>query len=100
MLTFEGIEDAAAREVAEETGLTGLTFIAQLGGVEIPLVEAGGPSVTTYVHLSAPVGGPREWEHRVGGDGDDAGLTFRCRWARLPLGFDLAGGQGVYLDAL
>jgi 8-oxo-dGTP pyrophosphatase MutT (NUDIX family) len=100
MLPFEGIEDAAAREVAEEVGLTGLTFVAQLGGVEVALGEPGGPSVTTYVHLSAAAGGPAEWEHRVDGDGEDAGMTFRCRWTPLPLDFELAGGQDVYLDAL
>jgi hypothetical protein len=27
-------------------------------------------------------------------------MTFRCRWERLPLSFELAGGQGVYLDAV
>jgi 8-oxo-dGTP pyrophosphatase MutT (NUDIX family) len=97
MLPFEGIEDAAAREAHEEVGLTGLGFAAQLGGVEIALGEPGGPSVTTYVHLTAPAGGPSSWDHVVTGDGEDAGMTFRCRWEPLPLGFELAAGQGVYL---
>jgi 8-oxo-dGTP pyrophosphatase MutT (NUDIX family) len=100
MLPFEGIEDAAAREVAEETGLAGLRFRAQLGGVEARLGEPGGPTVTTYVHLAAPSDGASEWAHTVTGDGEDAGMSFRCRWARLPLDFELAGGQGVYLDRL
>jgi 8-oxo-dGTP pyrophosphatase MutT (NUDIX family) len=100
MLPFEGIEDAAAREVAEEVGLSGLTFVAQLGGVEIPLGEPGGPSVTTFVHLVAVADVPSSWEHRVTGDGEDAGMTFRCRWAPMPLEFELADGQGAYLDAV
>ncbi|HSS67534.1 MAG TPA: NUDIX domain-containing protein [Nocardioidaceae bacterium] len=100
MLPFEGIEDAAAREVAEEVGLTGLTFVAQLGGVEVALGDPGGPSVTTFVHLSAPVGGPASWEHQVTGDGEDEGMTFVCRWASLPLDVELAGDQGAYLDAI
>jgi ADP-ribose pyrophosphatase YjhB (NUDIX family) len=100
MLPFEGIEAAAAREAAEETGLSGLGFVAQLGGSEVPLGEPGGPSVTTYVQLTASAGGPQAWTHRVTGDGDDAGMEFACRWAALPLGFELAGGQGLYLDAL
>jgi 8-oxo-dGTP pyrophosphatase MutT (NUDIX family) len=100
MLPFEGIEAAAAREIAEEVGLTGLAFVAQLGGVEVPLGEPGGPSVTTYVHLIAPVGGPSAWEHVVSGDGDDAGMTFRCRWEPLPLAFELPGDQGAFLSAV
>jgi 8-oxo-dGTP pyrophosphatase MutT (NUDIX family) len=100
MLPFEGIEGAAAREVAEEVGLTGLTFVAQLGGVEVLLGEPGGPSVTTFVHLTATADGPSSWEHHVTGDGEDAGMTFRCRWASMPLDFELAGGQGAYLGAL
>lgn len=100
MLPFEGIEDAAARETAEEVGLTGLTFMAQLGGVEVALGDPGGPSVTTFVHLSAPGHGLASWEHRVTGDGDDEGMTFVCRWASLPLEVELAGSQGAYLDAL
>jgi 8-oxo-dGTP pyrophosphatase MutT (NUDIX family) len=100
MLPFEGIEEAAAREVAEEAGLTGLTYVAQLGGTEVPLGDPGGPSVTTYVHLSAPADGPAEWAHRVSGEGEDAGLTFLCRWAALPLDIELADGQDAYLDAV
>ena len=100
MLPFEGIEDAAAREAAEETGLTGLEFVAQLGGIEIALGEPGGPSVTTYVHLTAGPDVPATWQHQVTGDGADAGMTFVCRWERLPLEVELAGGQGAYLDAV
>ena len=100
MSTFEGIEDAASREVDEETGLIGLTFVRQLGGVEAGLDDPGGPSMTTYVHLVAPTDDRFEWEHQVTGDGEDAGMTFECRWEPLPLGFELAGGQGVYLDQL
>lgn len=100
MLPFEGIEDAASREVDEETGLIGLTFVGQLGGVELGLDDPGGPAMTTYVHLTAPTDDRTEWEHVVTGDGEDAGMTFECRWEPLPLGFELAAGQGVFLDQL
>jgi 8-oxo-dGTP pyrophosphatase MutT (NUDIX family) len=97
MRRFEAITDAAAREIDEETGLADTTFVAQVGFVELGLHEAGGPSMTTYVHVTAPGGGPDEWEHQVGGDGEDAGMVFRCRWEPLPLGFELAGGQGQFV---
>jgi 8-oxo-dGTP pyrophosphatase MutT (NUDIX family) len=98
MLPFEGIVEAAVREVNEETGLDDLTFVEQLGGVELGLSEPGGPSMTTYVHLTAPSDGHATWEHTVGGDGEDAGMSFLCRWEPLPLAIQLAGGQDVYLD--
>lgn len=100
MLPFEGIEDAASREVDEETGLIGLSFVAQLGGVEVALTEPGGPSMTTYVHLVAPTDDRTAWDHQVHGEGEDAGLVFECRWEPLPLAFELAATQGVYLDRL
>ncbi len=129
MLPFEGIEDAALRESEEETGLTGLTFMAQLGAQERGLDDPGGPSMTTYVHLQAPDGGPDAWTHTVTSpttaDGStpeswtdgadvasppaqdsvaaehaDAGMVFACRWEPLPLTVELAGDQAEFLDAL
>ena len=97
---FESIDTAALREVEEESGLVGLTFLGQLGAVEVGVHDAGGPSVTTYVHLTAPSGGEPAWVHTVSGEGADRGMRFACRWEPLPLGFDLAAGQGAYLDRL
>jgi 8-oxo-dGTP pyrophosphatase MutT (NUDIX family) len=100
MLPFESLDAAALREVEEECGLVDLTFKHQLGAVELGLQEPGGPSLTTYVELGAPADGPQVWQHQVSGDGQDAGMTFCCRWELLPLGLELAGGQGVYLDRI
>lgn len=126
MLPFEGIEDAALRETEEETGLTGLTIVAQLGGQERGLDDPGGPSMTTYVHLQAPDGGPDAWTHTVtspapgdssapepsadGADATtppaqessaaeraDAGMVFACRWEPLPLSVELARDQAGFL---
>jgi ADP-ribose pyrophosphatase YjhB (NUDIX family) len=98
--SFESIEEAAEREIEEESGLVGLTFEGQLGAVELGLHDPGGPSVTTYVHLTAPSGVEPAWLHTVSGEGADRGMTFAFRWEPLPLGFDLAAGQGAYLDRL
>ena len=107
MLPFESVAAAAEREVAEETGLHGLEYVGQLGARELGLNDEGGPAVTNFVHLVVPVtapGGPvesrEEWDHTVTGDGEDAGMTFRCRWERLPLELELAGGQGSFLAQL
>lgn len=98
MARFEAAADAARREVEEETGLVGVTYVDQVGYVELGLNEPGGPAMTTFVHLAAPDGGASSWDHTVSGDGEDAGLVFRCRWEPLPLGFTLAGDQGRFLD--
>lgn len=103
MGAFESLVDAAVREVREETGVDGLAFVGQVGAVELGLAEPGGPSITTYVHLTASSGADAvagEWDHRVTGEGLDADMTFRCRWAPLPLSFRLAGGQGRFLAAV
>lgn len=106
MLPFESLEDAAAREVAEQTGLSGLTYMDQVGFSELGLDDPGGPAVLNFVHLVAAAEGTDavpdagSWEHRVTGDGQDAGMTFRCRWEPLPLNLDLAGDQAAFLDRL
>lgn len=100
MLPFEAIEDAARRELEEESGMTDVTFQRQLGAVELGLTDNGGPSVTTFVHLSAPSGGPLSWTHKVTGQGGDNGLIFEWRWEPYPLSVELAAGQGAYLDWL
>jgi 8-oxo-dGTP pyrophosphatase MutT (NUDIX family) len=100
MLPFESVDAAALREVREQCGLVDLIFKHQLGAVELGLQEPEGPSLTTYAALGGPVDGPQAWPHEVSGDGPDAGMTFYCRWELLPLGHELARGQGVYLDRL
>lgn len=100
MAPFEALVDAALRETAEETGLDGLTFVGQVGAVELGLHDPGGPAMTTFVHVTARSGGDTAWDHAVTGEGADAGLVFRCRWESLPLSFELVGDQGRFLDAV
>jgi 8-oxo-dGTP pyrophosphatase MutT (NUDIX family) len=107
MLPFESLQDAAVREVAEETGVTHLTYVDQVGFTERGLDDPGGPAVLNFVHLvaSADDGGAvpdagSSWQHTVTGDGEDAGMTFRCRWESLPLRLELAGDQSAFLHKL
>lgn len=99
MKRFESVRDAAHREVEEETGLMGVTFANQLGGVELGLDEPGGPSMTNFVHLLGPDDGEAQWEHVVHGDDNDSdlGMRFSCRWEPLPLKVPLAVGQDAFL---
>lgn len=101
MTAFEDIETAAFREIEEETGLTSLEFVGQLGGQEAGLHDKRGPSMTTFVHVTARSDGPDSWEHTVHGDDkdEDNGMVFACRWVKLPLDFELAGEQGEFLFA-
>lgn len=110
MRPYESLEQAATREVQEETGLSGLTYVEQVGFVELGLYDDGGPSMSNFVHMVAPapgepgattaetIGGSATWKHTVGGDGEDAGMTFACWWEPLPLAIELAGGQATFLE--
>ncbi len=102
MLPLESLAEAAIREVSEETGVNGLTYVDQVGFSERGLADVGGASVDNYAHLMASrdTGAVDAWEHRVTGDGEDAGRTFCCRWEPLPLRTALADGQGTFLDQL
>lgn len=103
MLPFEGIIDAAGRVLAARTGLTGLVYAEQLGGVETPVDGPAGASMTTFVHLTAPSDGPDRWEQIVDPDGVGAAATLEpevtaCQWVGLPLEVELVEGHDAFLD--
>ena len=100
MLPFEGVAEAALREVEEETGLIGLTYVEQVGFHELGLRDPGGPSLTNFVHVRAPSDGESSWEHTVASDAEDSGVTVFCRWESLPLKSELPGGLGRFLSAV
>ncbi|WP_446215907.1 NUDIX hydrolase [Micromonospora sp. IBHARD004] len=96
----ETTAEAAVREVAEETGLTCVEMVAELGVSERPHPETGRARRTTYVQLSAAGGPVGEWTHQVAGSGEDDGLRFACRFAPLPLAARLADHQDEFLGRI
>ncbi|MEV5580237.1 NUDIX domain-containing protein [Streptomyces parvus] len=93
----EDPERAVLREVAEETGLRGARVVRRIAVDGRPHPETGQPRLTTWLLLDAPLEGPEEWEHRVRGDGGDAGMRFVCRFVPLPLARPLADTQDAHL---
>jgi 8-oxo-dGTP pyrophosphatase MutT (NUDIX family) len=96
----ESPAQAAGREVVEETGLTGVEVVAELGVSEWPHPVTGRARRTTYVQLRATGRPTVEWGHRVAGDGEDGGLRFACRFVPLPLVGHLADHQDEFLDRI
>ncbi|WP_405401078.1 NUDIX domain-containing protein [Streptomyces sp. NBC_01104] len=93
----EGLEEAVLREVVEETGLLRATVVRQIAVEDKPHPDTGQPRRTSFFLLQAPADTPDAWNHHVHGDGDDAGLTFACRFLPLPLKQPLADDQDTWL---
>jgi 8-oxo-dGTP pyrophosphatase MutT (NUDIX family) len=80
----ESPEHGLAREVEEETGITGVSVVRRLADAdEFERLYGRGPHRSHAFHAEVAADGPEEWEHRVGGSGADAGLVYLCRWVRL-----------------
>lgn len=93
----EDLRQAVLREVAEETGLLTASVIREIVTEDKPHPDTGEPRRTTFFWLQAPTGTSNAWDHRVSGDGDDAGFTFACRYLPLPLERALADDQDTHL---
>ncbi|MBA2567737.1 MAG: NUDIX domain-containing protein [Actinobacteria bacterium] len=80
----ESPEQGLAREVEEETGITGVSVVRRLADPdEFERLYGPGAHRSHAFHAEVAVEGTDEWEHRVGGTGADAGFVYRCRWVRL-----------------
>lgn len=93
-------ELAVLREVAEETGLSDVAVVRQVAVEDKPHPESGQPRRTTFFFLRTSTDTPDAWEHRVSGDGEDADLTFACRFLSLPLKHPLADEQDAWLGRI
>ena len=91
-------QQAAYREVWEETGLTGLTLVQSLGPFLYYNAYAAAWDLR-HVFVLTPTGPvPECWDHVVMGGGEDRSLRFRCFWLdREEAARVLIGGRGEYL---
>lgn len=88
---------AVLREVTEETGLSAATVLRRIAVEDKPHPETRKPRRTTFYYVEAPKELPDTWHHQVHGEGTDAGYTFACRFAPLPLAHPLADDQDTWL---
>ncbi|MEU7182161.1 MULTISPECIES: NUDIX domain-containing protein [Streptomyces] len=93
----QGLKEAVLREVAEETGLLTATVVRKVAVEDKPHPDTGQPRRTSFFFLQASADTSDAWDHQVSCDGDDAGLTFACRFLPLPLEQPLADDQDAWL---
>ena len=92
----ESLEEAACREVREESGLEITGEIRRLGTTTWQGEEQ------TFVRADAPVGVSDAFAHAVTGSGIDAGLVYVFRWLPLDaaLSHHLVQGCDAFVDRL
>jgi 8-oxo-dGTP pyrophosphatase MutT (NUDIX family) len=93
----EELEAGLLRELEEEAGLTNVRIVRELPGFEDHY-----PSRYENHGFEVVIEGdaPDEWDHVVGGAGDDAGLTFHYRWVPIARDLHLFGRPHPLLDQL
>jgi 8-oxo-dGTP pyrophosphatase MutT (NUDIX family) len=79
----ETLETAVFREVFEESGLRLLDPGRLLGKFDYTFDSARQRELrhVFHVHLDSPT--KEQWQHTVGGDGEDQGMVFQYRWVPL-----------------
>ena len=80
----ESLEVGLLRELAEETGVSRARIVRELPDFECNYRTF---SPNHAFHVTVEEETPDDWEHRVIGQGVDAGLTHHCRW--VPFSVDL-----------
>lgn len=80
----ETLEEGLLREVAEETGVTGLHAVGVLADAdEVDRLYGVLAHRSWAFHAVVEDGGPDAWSHPVTGTGMDAGMVFPCSWVPL-----------------
>lgn len=96
----EVLEEAAVREVEEETGLR-VTGLRKLGVAREPgSFEPDFVHESHYFAAAPPAGVPTAWEYVVTGEGSERGTRVQCRFVPVTAELRLAGGRDRYLSLL
>lgn len=92
----ETFEEAAVREVREETGIVGVRVVRELWMTWYQDEEQ------SFFLIEASDGPPGAFEHTVTGDGGDQGFRYAFRWVSVDssLHGKLVQGCGACVDAL
>lgn len=101
--TIEAGEDpyaAAQRELAEESGLSGLPLIRHLGVSEAVAPIDAKTILQRHCYLFDGSGIADHWIHTVDGGEEDTGLRFEYRWHAIPLEFRLVNDLGYFLNSV
>lgn len=93
----ETLGQGLIRELAEETGFTGVRIVGELPDFECTYRNF---SQNHAFHLVAEEASPDSWRHEVHGDGVDAGMVHVCRWVPLRPDLELWHGLDPMLSKL
>jgi 8-oxo-dGTP pyrophosphatase MutT (NUDIX family) len=93
----ETLEEGLLRELAEETGFTGVRIVRELPDFEATYRNY---SHNHAFHLVATEESPDAWRHEVHGHGTDAGFFHLCRWLPLTPDLKLWGARDPMLAKL
>lgn len=98
----ESLDDAAIREVEEESGLTGLTAPKEVASEDYFHKEKGQMQERHFfqMELIDPDGIQDHWEFTVLSSSSDSGLVFMYYWLPIAQADTLAGGQGKHVPAI
>ncbi len=93
----ETLEEGLRRELAEETGLSGVRIVRELTEFESSY-QSFCENHAFHVVLEQET--PDEWEHEVHGDGVDSGMIHLCRWVPLTEDLELWNARDPMLAKL
>lgn len=94
-------EEAALRELKEETGRDEFTIVSYLGTDTYDLTPTRAEVQERHFFLAEPTAAlPERWESAETHDGMHPPTRLECFWIPLAHGHVLAGGQGALLGKL